>query len=183
MTIPKPNFTYAEYQRLPDDRRYEVLEGELVMTPGPGKDHQLMVLDLGGLLRSFTRKAGLGLVFVAPFDVILSEQTVVQPDLLFVSQGRLDIVQDRGVFGPPDLVVEILSPSTAQRDLQTKRLLYGSHGVREYWILDPIARSVEVLTQQGAGLETWQRFAATEVLYSSILPGLTVDLNEVFPGQ
>lgn len=182
MTLPKPNFTYAEYQRLPDDQRYEVLEGELVMTPGPGKDHQLIVLDLGGLLRSLTRKAGLGLVFIAPFDVILSEQTVVQPDVLYISQERLNIVQERGVFGPPDLVVEILSPSTAQRDLEVKRLLYGKHGVREYWVVDPIARSVEVLTQQGSGLETWQRLVANETLHSPLLPGISVDLNEVFPG-
>jgi Uma2 family endonuclease len=180
MTLPRPHFTYAEYQKLPDDQRYEVLEGELVMTPAPGKDHQLILLNLGSLLLSFTRKASLGMVFVAPFDVILSEQNVVQPDLLFVSRDRLEIVQERGVFGAPDLVVEILSPSSAGRDLDTKRRLYSKYGVREYWLVDPRSRSVDVLTQQGTGLELWQRYQGTEPLHSPLLPSLSLDLAEIF---
>lgn len=179
MTLPRPNFTYAQYQQLPDDQRFEVLEGALVMTPGPDREHQVILLDLGALLRAFTRKAGLGMVFVAPFDVVLSEQTVVQPDLLYVSQGRHAIVERRGVFGAPDLVVEILSPSTAQRDLETKRALYGKYGVREYWIIDPVARSVDVLTQQGSGLDLWQRYEVTATLHSPLLPGLAVNLAEI----
>lgn len=181
MTLPKPNFTYAEYQRLPDDQRYEVLEGELVMTPGPGMNHQTILVNLTLVLGFFTRLHNLGSLFVAPFDVILSEQNVVQPDLLFVSQDRLAIVQERGVFGAPDLVIEILSPSTAERDMQTKRQIYGKYGVREYWIVDPKSRTVEVLTQQGSGLDLWQRFDGGAILHSPLLPGHAVDLTEIIP--
>lgn len=181
MTLPKPNFSYAEYLKLPDDQRYEVLEGELAMTPAPGMDHQGILVELTAVLHPIIRKQGLGRLFVAPFDVILSDHTVVQPDLLFVRAERLAIVQERGVFGAPDLVIEILSPSTAQRDREVKRQLYGKYGVREYWILDPSARTVEILTQQGDGLETWQRYVADGILHSPILQGLTVNLVEIFP--
>lgn len=182
MTLPKPSVSYDDYLKLPDDQRCEVVEGALAMTPAPDTDHQLILLDLGSLLRAFTRREGLGTVLAAPTDVILSDHNIVQPDLLFVSRERLSIVQKRGVFGVPDLVVEILSPSTATRDLGTKRELYSRFEVREYWIVDPVSRSVEVLTQQGAGLETWQRFADGGTLESSLLPGLTVNLSEIFPG-
>lgn len=182
MTLPKPNLSYDDYLKLPDDQRYEVVEGELAMTPAPDTDHQVILVDLVSALRSYTRRAGLGTVLAAPTDVILSDHNVVQPDLLFVSQERLSIVQKRGVFGAPDLVVEILSPSTATRDLGTKRELYSKFEVREYWIVDPMSRSVEVLTQQGGGLESWQRFVEGETLQSPLLPGLTVNLAEIFPG-
>lgn len=183
MTLPRPRFTYQEYSKLPDDQRYEVLEGELVMTPGPNPNHQEVVVLLTTLLHPFARKHGLGKVYVAPVDVILSDHNVVQPDLLFISQGRLGLVTDRGIVGAPDLVVEILSPSTASHDLDTKRRLYGQYGVLEYWIVDPKARSVEVLTQQGAGLETWQRYKGDATLQSPLLPGLTLQLPEIFPSN
>lgn len=180
MTLPKPNFSYAEYLKLPDDQRYEVLEGELMMTPAPGTGHQRVLVALTGLFYAYQRERGTGELLAAPCDVILSEQNVVQPDLLFIRQERLSIIQERGVFGAPDLVIEILSPSTAQRDQEVKRRLYSEHGVEEYWIVDPQARVVEVLTQQGGGLELWQRFEAGGSLRSPLLPGFELELKEIF---
>lgn len=180
MTLPKPNFSYAEYLQLPDDQRYEVLEGELVMTPAPGTDHQQILAKLTIQLGTFIEAHSLGQFYFAPVDVILADQTVVQPDFLFVRQERLDIIQQRGLFGAPDLVVEILSPATAQRDLATKRQLYSKYGVQEYWIVDPATRSIAVLTQQGSGLDTWQRYEATATLESPLLPGLALNLAKIF---
>lgn len=180
MTLPKPNFSYADYLKLPDDQRYEVLEGELVMSPGPSMEHQGIVAVLTALLYAYQREHGAGRVFGAPFDVILSEHNVVQPDLLFVCRDRSSILKPGGVHGAPDLVVEILSPSNAERDLKIKRDLYGRYGVKEYWIVDPATQTVEILTQQGDGLDLWQRFEKGSSLRSPLLAGLVVDLDEVF---
>lgn len=182
MTLPGQRLTYEEYRRLPDDQRYELMEGELVMTPAPTSRHQRILVRLSSSLDLFTYERGLGVVLVAPTDVVLSTHTVLQPDLLFVASGRTSIIDPQGaVHGAPDLVVEILSPSTAQRDLQIKRQLYSQYGVREYWIVDPDARLVEVLTHQGSGLDTWQRFTSDAVLTSTVIPGLKVKLAEIMP--
>lgn len=183
MTLPRPRFTYEEYRQLPDDERYEVLEGALVMTPAPNRDHQTILTLMTIRLGTFVLTSDLGMLYAAPFDVILSEHNVVQPDLLFIRKDRLGIVEERGVEGAPDLVIEILSPSTANRDLETKRRMYSQFGVQEYWIVDPKARTVELLTQQGAGLDTWQRYEGEATLQSPLLTGLTVSLTEIFPAS
>jgi Uma2 family endonuclease len=181
MTIPRKHFTVEDYMQLPGDQRYELLEGELVMTPAPTSRHQQILLRLAATLHGFTYDRGLGAVYPAPTDVVLSPKTVLQPDLLFVRRDRQSIVDPEGpVNGAPDLVLEILSPSTAKRDLEEKRQIYSQHGVKEYWIVDPAVKNVEVLTQQGAGLETWQRFTHDTTLTSPLLTGLQLALASVF---
>lgn len=182
MTLPKPHFTYADYLKLLDDQRYEVLEGELVTIPTPYVDHQQILLDLVMHLYEGPKKQRVGELLMAPFDVILSEENVVQPDLLFISQERRSILQENGVHGAPDLVVEILFPPTAERDLGIKRDLYGRYGVKEYWIVDPENQSIEVLRQKGDGLDLWQRFEKGSNLRSPLLADLVVKLDEIFPG-
>jgi Uma2 family endonuclease len=182
MTLPGRRFTYEEYKKLPDDQRYEVLAGELEMTPAPTNRHQRILIRLTVALETFTQERGCGTLLVAPTDVILSAGTVLQPDLLFVSRDRQSIIDpDGGVHGAPNLVIEIISPATAERDLVIKRQLYGMYGVQEYWIVDPEAISIEVLTYQGAGLETWERFLADGVLTSPALPGLQMKVSQVIP--
>jgi Uma2 family endonuclease len=180
MTIPRSNFTYEDYKRLPDDQRYEVLEGELVMTPAPGTPHQRILLRLAARLEFFTQEHGVGTCFAAPTDVVLSDKTVLQPDVLFVPCNRSSIIAQGAIHGAPDLVVEILSPSTAKRDLEIKRQLYSTYGVREYWIVDPEAQSIEILTPQGAHLEVWQRFTVADTLASPVLPTLRLDVAKIF---
>jgi Uma2 family endonuclease len=142
--------TYSDYAALPDDgRRYELHWGEISVTPAPGTRHQGAIVNLISLLNEHVRSRGLGKVFVAPTDCILSNVTVVQPDVLYIAADRLAIISDRGIEGAPTLVVEVLSPSTARLDRDRKMKLYAEHGVPFYWIVDPESRSVEAYTLFG----------------------------------
>ena len=137
--------TYRDYEALPaDGRRYELHDGELSVTAAPAPAHQRILFDLAVVLREHVMRRNLGEVFVAPIDCILSDTTVVQPDIVFLDASRASAVSARGIEGPPTLAVEILSPSTAPIDRGVKLQLYGRHGVPYYWIVDPDARSLEV---------------------------------------
>ncbi len=177
----KTPFTYRDYLLMPEDKRVELIGGDFYVTPAPSTDHQRVSRDLGEILWSHVREKGLGEVLPAPCDVILSETDVVQPDLLFVSRARAGIIAPEGIRGAPDLVVEILSPATAERDRSVKLKLYGRHGVREYWLADPASRAIEVYTMGREGLEHWRTFPAGMQLASPLLPDLTFAVEEVFP--
>jgi Uma2 family endonuclease len=136
--------TYRDYAALPDDgRRYELHRGELSVTPSPGTRHQRAGLRLTVLLDQHVRSRALGEIFTAPTDCILSDMTVVQPDILYIATDRRSIISERGIEGAPTLVVEVLSPSTMRIDRERKRALYAEHGVPWYWIADPESRTVE----------------------------------------
>lgn len=142
--------TYSDYAAIPDDgRRYELHRGELSVTPAPGTRHQGAIIALGSRLYEHVRARGLGKVLVAPTDCILSNVTVVQPDILYIATDRLSIISERGIEGAPTLVVEVLSPSTAHVDRNRKMELYAEHGVPYYWLVDPESRSVEAYTLAG----------------------------------
>ena len=121
-----------------------------------------------------------GKVFFSPFDVVLSDSDVVQPDLLFISNARSHIVTDDNVQGAPDLVVEALSLSTSGHDWTTKRELYGRHGVREYWIVDTDERTVTSLLPREGRLEVAQRYREGDELTSSVLAGFSIRVADVF---
>ena len=143
---PKVRFTYEDYCQLPDDKRYELIDGEFYeMAPSPSAVHQWSSFALARLLADFVDRLALGVVYMAPFDVILSENDTLQPDILFVKEERQSIITHRACEGAPDLVVEVLSPSTSQRDLGIKRERYARFDVQEYWLVNPVARSIEVL--------------------------------------
>lgn len=138
----RQRWTYEDYARLPQPSeargtRFEVIDGDLHVTPSPSLRHQGIVTDLVTLLNVFVRSNRLGNVFVSPLDVIFGEGDYVEPDIVFVRSGREDILTKRGVEGPPDLLVEVLSPSTAARDLGIKLDRYRLFGVTEYWVIDP----------------------------------------------
>jgi Uma2 family endonuclease len=139
-------WTYSEFARLPSEggTRYEVIDGELVVTPAPGLRHQRIATDLVTALNAFVRDHGLGQVFAGPVDVLFAEGDYLQPDIVFVRTGNEHLLSERGIEGPPDLVVEILSPSTAARDRGVKLERYRYFGVPEYWVVDPDARALEV---------------------------------------
>ena len=177
---PRIKFTYIDYKNTPEDKRYELLDGELVVVPSPRTDHQNTLLNLGIYLGVFVKERGLGNVYVAPFDVVLSDTDVVQPDILFVSNERAGIVTEDNVQGAPDLVIEILSPSTAERDRTLKRSLYARHGVREFWIVDTNAGRVEILTLGEQGFTLTATYGRDQELTSPVLEGLRIKLNEVF---
>jgi Uma2 family endonuclease len=142
----RSRWTWAEYARLPSEGgpRHEVIDGALVVTPAPALRHQRIATDLVTLLNTFVRSHDLGEVFAGPVDVLFGDGDYLQPDLVFVGKERSHLLSDRGVEGPPDLVVEIASPSTAERDCGIKLERYRLFGVAEYWVVDPDARTVEV---------------------------------------
>ena len=139
-------WTYAEFARLPSEgsTRHEIIDGELVVTPGPTPRHQRIVTDLVSVLNAFVRANELGDVFAGPIDVLFAEGDYLEPDIVFVRSGRGEIFSERGIEGPPDLVVEVISPSTAGRDRGSKLERYRLYGVAEYWVVDPQQRTVEV---------------------------------------
>ncbi len=132
------------------------------------------------LLWGHVRAQGLGAVYDAPFDVILSEEDVVQPDIVFVAAEHRHRLRPEGLRGAPDLVVEILSPATAERDRGVKQHLYFKYGVREYWLVDPEGQTVEVLTRGEAGFVTVARLSPGRTLASPLLPGFTPDVAAFF---
>lgn len=147
--------TYKEYEALPaDGRRYEIHEGELSVTPAPSPQHQMISRNLFLVLYSHVKAKGIGEVLYAPLDVILSDISIVQPDIVYLDPTRLGAISQRGVEGPPTLVVEIVSPSTTLIDRSTKHQLYARHGVPFFWLVDPEGRTVEafVLGPQGYSL-------------------------------
>ena len=172
--------TYADYLKTSDDERYELLNGELVMPPAPLTGHQMISMALASRLYLYVDEKGLGTVVAAPIDVVLSDTDVVQPDVLFVSSQRSQIVTRENVRGAPDLVVEILSPATAERDRTVKLDLYAQHGVIEYWIVDPDARTVKVLLRGEGGFGVVGIYGEGETLRSPTLAGFNVALDEVF---
>ena len=171
--------TYEDYADAPDDERYELIDGELIMVPSPGEVHQSISFNLSIALGPVAQ-SGLGRFYAAPFDVVLSPHDVVQPDLLFVAAERADIITAANVQGAPDLVVEILSPSTAQRDWNQKRELYARHGVREIWIVDPEPMTVWQAFWEDGRFSTGAIHSEGGILISPTLGGFAVNLSEVF---
>ncbi len=171
--------TYDDYEKMPADGfRHEIIAGEELMTPAPNTDHQAVVVKLTVLLGVHTRARSLGHVFVGPTDVVLSEHDLVQPDLLFVTETRAHIIGAKNIEGGPDLVIEVLSPSTETVDRVQKRMLYDASGVREYWIVDPASKTVEI-HEFGSPRRT-RVYKEGQSFESAVLPDLTVGLADIF---
>jgi Uma2 family endonuclease len=173
-------FTYEDYLHLPEEKRYEIIDGDLIMVPAPSISHQDISLNLAIILRKFVREKSLGVILCAPCDVILSEVDIVQPDILFISKERLNIITEDNIRGAPDLVIEIISKSSEYRDRVIKRKLYSKYGVKEYWIVDPEKKEIEVLELKESGLERVRSYGQREVMERGLIEGLKVDLKEVF---
>src|SRR5262245_39997816 len=173
--------TYDDYRATPNDgRRYELVEGEIRMAPSPGTQHQRITLDLAVVLYAHVKERRLGQILIAPLDVILDRGTVVQPDLLFVSTPRLGVVSKRGIEGPPDLVVEILSESTQSFDRGAKQQAYARYGVDHYWIVDPEARPLSEHVRSGNDYALHVTHTAPAVCRTTLFPDLELDLASVF---
>jgi len=177
---PRVKLTYADYLIAPDDARYELLDGELIMAPAPNIPHQDSLFDLGVELKLLMRSTRMGRVFIAPVDVVLSDTDVVQPDLVFVSSERSDIITVRNIRGAPDLVVEILSPSTAERDRIFKRALYARHGVKEYWMVDTELRLIRQLLLDGDEFRLAGVFGMGDTLVSPTLNDYALNVSDAF---
>ena len=163
----------ADYLELPDEPRCELLYGRLPVTPAPTVRHQLVVVAVLRVLDRFARERG-GCAVVSPVDVVLADHSIVQPDVIYVSRKRAGIL-GRRVEGAPDLVVEILSPTTGRRDLGEKLRLYAESGVAEYWIVDPDLETFELLENTPDGFRV--RLPEGSVYRSAAIAGLELDLE------
>lgn len=173
--------TYEDYCALPDDgKRYEVLDGVLVVSPAPVPRHQGVNLRLAALLEQYARKNGLGRVYAAPIDVLLSRTTICQPDVVFVARAREHLITERAIEGAPDLLVEILSPSTARRDRGVKARLYARLGVAHYWIVDPRKRRLEAYARQGATFRRVLEAGETDVVSPPPFERLRIPLADLW---
>lgn len=184
MALPERlQLTYDDYCLLPaDGKRHEIIEGEHYLTPASFIRHQAIVTRLTRMLDEHVDEKCLGTVLTSPVDVVLSPTNVVQPDIVFVASARRDVLSDANIQGAPDLVVEVLSPTTRRVDQTTKRKLYERFGVQEYWLVDPDAETVEVLRRQRGELAAIGAPTAGrgDVLESPLLPGLGIALADLF---
>jgi len=179
---PQGRWTYADYAALPDDgNRYEIIAGVLYMTPAPGTGHQSISARVVTFLVTHVEFAGLGRVFAAPVDVELAPDTVVQPDIVVVLSANLHRITPSRIIGAPDLVVEILSPGTAGYDRREKQDAYARSGVGEYWIVDPGAQTVELLTLDQGGYRSHGVFRGQARLPSSAVT-MPVPIERFFQG-
>ena len=176
-----PKLSFEEFRQLPiDGKRYELVRGEVHVTPAPATRHQFTVQNLAGSLWPHVVKNCLGEVLTAPLDVRLSGDTALQPDLIFVSDARAGIIQENWIAGAPDLVVEVLSPTTAAYDRATKLPIYAEAGVPEVWLIDSQAKTVEVLKLQGRKYLVDATLAGDQVLASDLFPGWQLPLRDLF---
>lgn len=178
-------WTYEDYLELEDDKRYEIIGGRLLMTPSPEFNHQLISARLEFLLMKFVEEKGLGYVVHAPTDIVLDRDNVVQPDILFILKENKGIIQKRGIFGPPDIVIEIVSPSSQYRDIYKKKGLYEKFRIKEFWLVNPYMKSVEVLILNEQGFyelfsEGYMEEGESKVIKSIVLKDFEIDLKEIF---
>ena len=180
---PRPNLTYADYCLIPEDgNRHEVIDGDHYVSPAPSYYHQQIVLRLSTKLLLFVDEQKLGSVSMAPIDVILSDESVVQPDILFIAADRTSIITPKNVLGVPDLLVEVLSENNRRHDEVVKRKLYEQHGVLEYWVLDPESESAKVyrLKNKIYGKPNMLSKQNGDIIRSALLPGFTCTLDSIF---
>jgi len=183
-TASLKEWTYEEFMSLPEggSLRYEIIDGELCMTPSPSPRHQRISLRMSIIIGTYLDRSPIGEVFAAPCDVVFSKDPlqVVEPDLVFVSKEHLSIITEKNIQGVPDLTVEILSPSTETADRRVKHSLYQRFGVSEYWIVDPETETVQVFRLACGHYPAPLEHSKRDLLESPLLPGLSIPLSEVF---
>ncbi|HLW79212.1 MAG TPA: Uma2 family endonuclease [Terriglobia bacterium] len=173
-------FTHADLLVMPDDgKRREIVDGELFVAASPLSKHQLVVSNIASAFFLYLHDHPVGKLLVAPLDVILSDYDVLEPDLLFISDEHRGIIQD-WVRGAPDLVIEVVSPTTARQDRGPKLKAYARFGIPEYWIVDPEKNTVEVYRLKERSYQPAQVLAEDEILSSPQLPGLALALRDMF---
>jgi len=182
---PQGKWTYEDYRGLPDDGwRYEIITGELYMTPAPEPIHQEYGGEMFAAFRDYGKKHDAGKAYMAPIDVILPNLAdPVQPDVLFILKERLRIVKKGRIEGAPDIIVEVLSPSNSLTYQRKKLEAYAKAGVREYWIPDSRARTIELWVLREGSYTLIGKYGVGERVRSEVLPGFEVKVDEVCPAQ
>jgi Uma2 family endonuclease len=180
----RTKLTYEDYETLPDDgNRYEIIDGEVFLSPPPITAHQWASAQLSRLIGNHVMQQNLGYVFCAPFAVHLSPHDVFEPDVLFISESKMSLVDRRGMNGVPDLCIEIASPSTCSRDRTAKYERYAYFGVPEYWIVDANAQTVEVFSLENHSYLLLAVARGDEVIVSRVLPDLELRASALFTSR
>lgn len=179
MITDKHTHTYEDYLRLPEGAPYQLIAGELIMSPSPGFYHQKIVTKLATEFLNFVEMKNLGEVVCAPMDVKLADDEVYQPDIIFISEANRSIIHER-IDGAPDLVVEILSEATAYYDLRHKKNIYEISGVKEYWIVDPMEKTIEVYHLTHKKFQLVSEVKQTGSVSSILLNGFQIELEKIF---
>jgi len=176
-----PRVSFSDLQQMPEDgRRYELYDGEVIVVPSPFPRHQRAAIELLDRLRDYARRYG-GEALISPLDIVFSEHDVLQPDVVFFRASRRHLIQpDAPIRSVPDLVVEVLSPSTATRDRTRKMQTYAQYGVAEYWLIDLATRQIEVYTLVGGSFALHQTALAADIVRSVILPDFAVQADALF---
>jgi len=179
-TTGKMIHTKADYDLLPPESPYQLIEGKLVMTPAPFTKHQRASRNLELELFVWLRKNKIGEVFDAPTDVELDDKNIVQPDLVVIKRDHYDMIGEKRIVGAPDLIVEILSPDNAYNDLKRKFRLYERCGVMEYWIVDPEFETVDIYLNEGGRYVLREQKEKNGVMSSVALEGFQVEISDIF---
>ena len=180
---PGVKFTYADFLNFPDDgKRHEIIDGDHYVTPSPSITHQAVSHNLTMAVGAYLKDHRRGHLFAAPLDVVFCDRSVVEPDLLFVSQERSSILAGEHVRGVPDLVVEILSPGTRKTDEVTKRKLYERVGVLEYWVVDPELDTIKIYRRVGDAFVRMAELSVerADALVTPLLPEFSIPLADLF---
>ena len=180
METPEERSDYGNCRLFRQEPNCEILNGEPSFIPVPGIKHQRVSLKLTSILFQKLEIKSLGIVLGAPCNVMLSPWDIVQPDILFISKTRIGIVGEQIVLGPPDLAIEILSEDSRRRDTREKRKIYADSGVREYWIVDPDAETIEPQIWCELGYISAGVFGKRRRLSSPLLPDLKLPLGKIF---
>jgi len=179
---PQGEWTEADYFGLPDTNRIiELSEGEFIMPPHPTETHQRVLARLYRAMDSFIQQHDLGIIRFSALPVRLWPGKIREPDILFVSHAHADRIGEQ-CYGPPDLVVEVISPSTRRTDQLEKRQEYAQAGIAEYWLVDPDPQIIEVLTLTEGVYTLMGQFRAGQTAHSQVLEGFRVTVDEVFAG-
>jgi len=182
-TEDRTQVTYEDYLEIPNDgRRWEVVDGEPYVSPAPGAAHQLVIFQLTHFVSTYLREHPIGRAVQSPFDVLLDDTNIVQPDFLYLRREKLSRFTERGIEGAPDLVVEVLSESSRRLDEKVKLSLYERYGVEEYWVIDPVLETVKVRRRgkEGFGAPSLLDAEAGDTLTTPLLPALEIPLAELF---
>ncbi len=176
----RKKITYADYLIIDDNNRYEIFNGELYMVPAPSTNHQSVSRNLEFLIWNFVKQKGLGNVFDAPIDIVFDDDEVFQPDIVFIKSENQSIIGKNAIQGVPDLIVEIVSPSSTFYDTIEKKDIYRKYGVKEYWIIFPDEKVIEVLSLEKGEYLEFCKSKKEGIVKSKILEGLEINSKDVF---
>lgn len=173
--------TVEEYRTMPEGPPYyQLIEGELIMSPSPNWFHQTVAANVFTILRNYVDRNPIGVVRFAPIDVFLSKHTTLQPDVLFISAQNQHLIREDGIYGGPDLVVEVVSPWNAQLEKRRKRPLYSTHGVKEEWLIEPNLEQIHRYDFTTDIAKPVRIIDSDESFETPLLPGLIINAADVF---